>query len=189
MATADPTERFSNRAEDYVRYRPGYPRAILPPLREDCGLAPESRIADVGSGTGLLGRVFLDDGETVYGVEPNAEMRAAGERSLRGYPRFHSVAASAEATSLAEASVDFIVAGQAFHWFDAQAARREFARILRPGGWVAVLWNERRTDATGFLRAYEALLRRFSPAASLLRCIGACVASNGGQSPSDKRRS
>ncbi len=162
MAAADSTKRFSNRVEDYARYRPGYPQAILEPLREECGLAPECRIADVGSGTGLLSRVFLDDGETVYGIEPNAEMRAAGERSLRGYPRFHSVAATAEATTLADASVDFVVAGQAFHWFDAPAARREFARILRPDGWAAILWNERLMDTTEFLRAYEALLRKYS---------------------------
>lgn len=154
--------RFSNRVADYVRYRPGYPAALLEPLRAECGLSSASVIADAGSGTGLLARLFLDNGNVVYGVEPNAEMRAAGEEFLHSYPRFHSVAASAEATTLRSVSVDFIVAGQAFHWFDAQAARKEFTRILRPGGCVAVVWNERRTGASALLRAYEEMLRKHS---------------------------
>lgn len=166
-STTDSKQRFSNRVRDYVRYRPGYPHEILDPLRDECGLTPESVIADVGSGTGLLSRLFLDNGNLVYGVEPNAEMRAAGEQSLRGYPKFRSIAASAEATTLPEASVDFVVAGQAFHWFDPQAARKEFARILRlqarSGGWVAVIWNERRIETSALLRAYEAMLRKYSP--------------------------
>jgi SAM-dependent methyltransferase len=159
----DSKQRFSNRVADYVRYRPGYPRAILDTLREECGLTPESVIADVGSGTGLLSRLFLDNGNLVYGVEPNAEMRAAGEESLRGYAKFQSIAASAEATTVPGASVDFVVAGQAFHWFDPQAARTEFARILRSSGWVAVVWNERRIETSALLRDYEAMLRKYSP--------------------------
>jgi SAM-dependent methyltransferase len=162
----DSKERFSSRVADYVRYRPRYPRVILDPLRDECGLTPDSVIADVGSGTGLLSRLFLDNGNIVYGVEPNAEMRAAGEHLLRNYPKFHSVAASAEATSLPDASVDFIVAGQAFHWFDTKAARTEFARILRAsgcsGGWVAVIWNERRVETSALMRAYEEMLRKYS---------------------------
>ncbi|MGH9717112.1 MAG: class I SAM-dependent methyltransferase [Candidatus Acidiferrales bacterium] len=170
MSSTDSKERFSNRVADYVRYRPGYPRAILDPLREECGLTAQSIIADVGSGTGLLSRLFLDNGNVVYGVEPNAEMRAAGEQFLSSYPEFHSVAASAESTTLPDASIDFVVAGQAFHWFDPRAARVEFARILsfdnrpnrRPSGWVAVIWNERRIETSALLRAYEELLRKFS---------------------------
>lgn len=161
--TLDSKQRFSNRVADYVRYRPGYPRAILDVLRDDCGLTPQSIIADVGSGTGLLSRVFLENGNTVYGVEPNPEMRAAGERLLGSYPAFHSVAASAEATALPDASVDFVTAGQAFHWFDPRAARQEFSRILKTPGWVAVIWNERRVETSALLRAYEALLRKYSP--------------------------
>jgi SAM-dependent methyltransferase len=163
MSATDSKQRFSTRVADYVRYRPGYPAAILEPLREECGLAPESAIADVGSGTGLLSRVFLDNGNAVYGVEPNAEMRAAGEEFLRVYPKFHSVAGSAEATTLGDASVDFVIAGQAFHWFDAHAARREFTRVLRADGWAAVIWNERRVETSELLRAYEDLLQRYSP--------------------------
>jgi ubiquinone/menaquinone biosynthesis C-methylase UbiE len=162
MFVADSKERFSSRVADYVRYRPGYPPAILDALRDECGLAPGSIIADVGSGTGLLARLFLENGNVVYGVEPNAEMRSAGEDYLRSYPKFHSVAASAEATALPDSSIDFVVVGQAFHWFDPQTTRKEFARILRSQGRVAVVWNERRMETSAFLRAYEQLLRKFS---------------------------
>ena len=161
VLASDPKQRFSNRVEDYARYRPGYPAAILDALRETCGLQPESVIADVGSGTGLLAQMFLENGNLVYGVEPNAAMREAGEQLLEKYPHFCSVAGSAEATTLPGASVDFIVVGQAFHWFEPAATRGEFSRVLRPGGWVAVLWNERMTDTTPFLREYELFLRRF----------------------------
>jgi ubiquinone/menaquinone biosynthesis C-methylase UbiE len=157
----DSRQRFSNRVGDYVRYRPGYPHAVLDVLREDCGLTPESVVADIGSGTGISARLFLEDGNLVYGVEPNAAMREAGEEFLRKYSRFRSVAGSAESTTLPDASVDFVVAGQAFHWFDANAARIEFMRVLKPGGWVAVIWNERKKDASPFLREYEAFLRTY----------------------------
>ncbi len=162
MVTTDSKQRFSSRVADYVRYRPGYPPGILDPLRSECDLTPSSTVADIGSGTGLLSRLFLENGNTVYGVEPNAEMRAACERFLQNYSRFHSLAASAEATTLPNARVDFVAVGQAFHWFDPQAARKEFARILRPGGTVAVVWNERRVETSAFLRAYEELLRKYS---------------------------
>lgn len=154
------TTRFSSRVEDYVRYRPTYPAAVLASLRERCGLTSQSVVADIGSGTGISTQPFLDAGNVVYAVEPNAEMRAAAERSLGHDPNFRSVAATAEATALKLRSIDLIVAGQAFHWFDRAAARSEFARILRPGGWVAIVWNERRVDTTPFLRAYEALLHQ-----------------------------
>ncbi len=162
MPTIDSKQRFSSRVADYVRYRPSYPAAILDPLREECGMTPASVVADVGSGTGLLARIFLDNGNLVYGVEPNAEMRAAGEQFLQRYSRFHSVDGSAEATMLQDASVDFVAAGQAFHWFDPEAARIEVARILRPEGAVAVVWNERRVETSAFLRAYEELLQKYS---------------------------
>jgi len=161
VTETDAKQRFSNRAEDYARYRPGYPPEILAVLREECGLRQESIIADIGSGTGLLAQLFLENGNVVYGVEPNAAMREAGERCLKHYPRFRSVAGSAEATALAAGSVDFVVAGQAFHWFDAKLARAEFARVLRPGGWVAVIWNQRKKDATLFLSGYENLLQTY----------------------------
>jgi len=167
VIASDSKERFSNRVEDYVRYRPGYPREVLDVLREGCGLTAESVVADVGSGTGLLTQLFLENGNLVYGVEPNAAMRDAGEQFLEKYPHFCSVAGSAEATTLPDASADFVVAGQAFHWFELNAARAEFIRVLRSGGpggqggWVAVIWNERVSDRTAFQREYAALLREY----------------------------
>jgi SAM-dependent methyltransferase len=154
----DPTRRFSSRVDTYVRYRPSYPPAVIDLLQTDCGLTEDWVVADVGSGPGNLTRLFLDHGNPVYGVEPNLEMRAAGERLLGAHPRFHSVDGAAEATTLAPASVDLVTAGQAFHWFDRVRARIEFARILRPAGWVALIWNERRTTGTPFLEAYERML-------------------------------
>ncbi len=161
MTFADAKQRFSNRAADYVRYRPGYPAAVLDLLRVECGLRPEHVIADIGSGTGLLSELFLKNGNRVFGVEPNQEMREGGEEYLQSYPGFTSVNGSAEATTLANGSVDFVTAGQAFHWFDSEKARAEFRRILRPQGWVVILWNERLTDTTPFLRDYEALVLKF----------------------------
>ena len=159
----DPTQRFSSRVEHYIRYRPRYPRAIIPLLERECGLTPGSVVADVGSGTGILSELFLVNGNRVFGVEPNREMREAGERQLAGYHLFTSVDGRAEATTLPSATVNLVSAGQAFHWFDRPAARAEFARILKPGGWVALVWNKRRKEATPFARAYEQLLRSWCP--------------------------
>jgi len=161
MIFTDAKQRFSTRVADYLRYRPGYPFALLDLLRRECGLLPGSVIADIGSGTGLLSDLFLKNGNPVFGVEPNQEMRQAGEEFLREHRGFASVNGSAEATSLAAASVDFVSAGQAFHWFDPQAARREFARILKPGGWVVIVWNDRRMEEAPLTRDYEGLLERF----------------------------
>ncbi len=158
----DPKRRFSDRVENYVRYRPDYPADVLTVLRDEIGLKEDWTLADVGSGTGISSRLFLANGNTVYGVEPNREMRAAAERLLGGSPKFHSVDGRAEATTLSAASVDAVVAAQAFHWFERQKTREEFARILKPGGWVVLLWNTRLKDATPFLRAYEALLEEFA---------------------------
>ena len=130
-SATDSKERFSNRVEDYVRYRPGYPREILDVLREGCGLTAESVVVDVGSGTGLLAQLFLENGNIVYGVEPNAAMRDAGEQFLEKYRHFCSVAGSAEATTLPDACADFVVAGQAFHWFEPKAARAVGAAVGR----------------------------------------------------------
>jgi SAM-dependent methyltransferase len=161
MTFTNAKQRFSNRVEDYVRYRPSYPPGVIAFLYEKCGLHVKHVIADIGSGSGLLSKLFLDNGNPVYGVEPNPAMYAAGEEFLHGYPNFAGIIGSAEATTLAEHSVDFVVAGQSFHWFDPIASRAEFSRILKPGGWVVVVWNERMLDSTPFLRDYEALLHRF----------------------------
>jgi SAM-dependent methyltransferase len=157
----DSKQRFSSRVENYIKYRPGYPPGVLETLRGECGLTSDSTIADIGSGTGFLTRVFLEAGCRVYGVEPNAEMRTAGEGLLAGYPRFTSLHGSAEETGLPAAGVDFVTAGQAFHWFDPSRARAEFLRILKPGGWAALVWNSRRDDSTPFLEAYDQLLKTY----------------------------
>jgi ubiquinone/menaquinone biosynthesis C-methylase UbiE len=161
MPLADAKQRFSNRVADYARYRPSYPTALVDLLAKECGLQPGQTIADIGSGTGLLSKLFLVHGNHVYGIEPNAEMRAGGEEFLRGYANFTSVDGSAEATTLASASVDFITVGQAFHWFDVAAAQREFRRILKPGGWAVVVWQDRRMEETPFAHEYEEVLVGF----------------------------
>ncbi|MBI2432822.1 MAG: class I SAM-dependent methyltransferase [Candidatus Hydrogenedentes bacterium] len=158
----DSTQRFSERVENYVRFRPGYPGAVLDWLRAHAGLRSEDVIADIGSGTGILTGLFLRHGNTVFAVEPNAAMRAAADRLLAQFPRYHSVNGTAEQTTLATSSADAAAAGQAFHWFDLGTARQEAQRILRPGGWAAILWNTRSLDATAFLREYETLLRRYA---------------------------
>jgi SAM-dependent methyltransferase len=155
-----PTTRFSGRADDYVRARPSYPDSLVDLLESELELSPQTVLADIGSGTGLSAEPFLRRGYTVICVEPNDDMRAAAERQLGVYAGFRSVAGSAEATGLASNSIDCIVVAQAFHWFDAAAAKTEFARILR-AGWVALLWNTRRTEGSSFLEAYERLLQEF----------------------------
>jgi ubiquinone/menaquinone biosynthesis C-methylase UbiE len=162
LAQVDSTRRFSSRVENYLRYRPRYPAEILDLLRTECGLTTQSVIADVGSGTGFLAELFLRHGNRVFGVEPNEPMRNAGEELLRNYAGFTSVSGTAEATTLPDRSTDFVTAGQAFHWFDREQCRAEFLRILRPQGWVVLVWNDRRTDSTPFLREYEQLLVDFS---------------------------
>jgi SAM-dependent methyltransferase len=161
MTFTDAKQRFSNRVADYVRYRPGYPAALLDLLRTECGLRPGHVIADVGSGTGLLSELFVKNGNRVYGVEPNEAMRRAGEEYLASYDGFSSIEGSAESTALGDSRVDFVTAGQAFHWFEPNAARSEFIRILKPAGWVVIAWNDRRMEEKRLTREYEELLERF----------------------------
>jgi len=161
MLASNATSRFSDRVENYIRYRPGYPPEVLETLTRECGLTPAHVVADVASGTGIWTRALLENGNRVYGVEPNADMRLAGERLLSGFPKFTSVDGKAEATTLANNSVDFVTAAQAAHWFDRERARKEFVRILKAGGWLVLLWNERLIDSTPFLRDYEQLLLTF----------------------------
>lgn len=159
----DPTLRFSNRVGNYVKYRPRYPREVVETLRKECGLSSSATIADVGSGAGALAELFLRNGNTVFAVEPNREMREGAERLLRRYPGFRSVAGRAEATNLDDHSVDFVVVGQAFHWFDVRETRREFLRILKDIPWAMVVWNEREFETKPFLAAYDQLLQRHAP--------------------------
>lgn len=153
----DPVERFGNRVDDYVRYRPGYPAAVTEHLRERGWLWPGAVVADVGAGTGISSALFLDAGCIVHAVEPNAPMLAAAVDSLGARVGFHAIDGRAEATTLAADSVDLVAAGTAFHWFDAAATRAEFARISRDDGHAVLFWNLRRQD--GFMREYESILR------------------------------
>ncbi len=155
-------ERFSNRVDNYVKYRPDYPREIIALLAENCGLTSESVIADVGCGTGISSRMFLENGNIVRGVEPNAAMRAAAEKYLAQYPNFQIVDGTSDQTTLPASSVDLVVAAQAFHWFDSQKTRTEFLRILKPGGRIVLIWNERQLDTTPFLIDYEAFLLKYA---------------------------
>jgi SAM-dependent methyltransferase len=154
------TTRFSSRVADYVKFRPDYPRQILACLRQDIGLTADWLVADVACGTGISSRMFLENGNRVIGVEPNDDMRAAAVNEFATNPRFTAVKGTAEATTLANASVDLVVAAQAFHWFDRQAAAREFERILRPlpGGYVVAMWNDR-SLTSAFAREYDQMLR------------------------------
>lgn len=159
--SVDSKRRFSDRVADYVLHRPSYPRELVAVLIELTGLAPDWVVADLGSGTGLSSQLFLENGNPVLGVEPNADMRRAGEKFLEGYATFSSVSGSAEATGLDAESVDLVVAAQAFHWFARPAARLECLRILREPRWAALVWNTRRIDADEFARGYEDLLVRY----------------------------
>lgn len=153
--TTGAKKALSATVESYIKYRPSYPPELLDAFRSKCKLTPESVVADIGSGTGLLAQLFLENGNVVYGIEPDAAMRQSAEALLQNYPRFHSLEGSAEATHLPHASVDLAVCGQSFHCFDPDEARSEFLRILRPDGWSVVVWNERRTSASSFMRDYE----------------------------------
>jgi len=158
---ADSTERFSDRAGDYAAARPGYPPAIATTLIAELRLPPSAVVADVGSGTGLSCEPFLRAGLAVIGVEPNEAMRAEGDRQLAQFARFRSVAGTAEATTLADASVDLLIAAQAFHWFDIQPARAEALRILKRPALAALIWNDRVSTGDAFAEGYEQLLLDF----------------------------
>lgn len=161
MRELEATARFSDRVADYVRYRPDYPRALLDWLRNELGVTSGWEVADIGAGTGISARMFLDAGHRVIALEPNAAMRAAAEQRLGDSPRFSAVDGRADATGSSAASVVLLTVAQAFHWFEPEAARREFRRILRPDGLAAIFWNSRRITGTPFLKGYEALLQRY----------------------------
>ena len=159
--TKETLHRFADRVANYVKYRPHYPAEVFDFLESEGVLVRGSVVADVGSGTGISGEPLLKRGYTVYGIEPNREMREAAEKLLSGYPGFKSIEGTAERTTLPDASVGTILAGQAFHWFDRAKAQTEFQRILQPGGYVVLMWNDRRADTTDFLKVYEDFLQMF----------------------------
>ena len=153
------TKRFTGRAENYAKFRLRYPAKVIETLQSCCGLRREHQVADIGAGTGMLSQVFLEHGNSVIAVEPNDDMRAACERLASAWPGLTVKNATAEATELEDASVDFVAAGRAFHWFDQEKTAKEFRRILRPGGWVVLVSNSRVRDDSPQSQAYEALLR------------------------------
>jgi SAM-dependent methyltransferase len=160
MTDLHSTERFSNRVADYVRYRPDYPQALVGWLHGQ-GVTPDWTVADIGAGTGISSKLFLEAGHRVTAVEPNAAMRHAATEWLGSDARFQAHDGRAEATGLGAASVDLVIAAQAFHWFDQEAVRAEFARVLTPRGLAAVFWNTRRLSGTPFLEGYERLLHEY----------------------------
>lgn len=153
-------ERFSNRVANYVKYRPEYPSEVLDLFVDKMGLAPTTVLADIGAGTGLSSKLFVENGNRVIAIEPNARMREAAVSAFAGRENFTVVDGTSEATTLPAASVDIVVAAQAFHWFPLEGSRTEFHRILRPKGWITLMWNERQINATPFLAEYEAFLKR-----------------------------
>ncbi len=159
--TKNTVERFSNRVENYIKFRPHYPNAILDLFRDKMNLHKSTVIADIGSGTGISSELFLENGNRVYGIEPNEVMREAAENYLKDFPNFSSVDGTAENTTLENESVDFVIAAQAFHWFDKDKTRSEFHRILKKNGFIALIWNERQLITNEFLRDYEKFLREF----------------------------
>lgn len=158
----DNTQRFTNRVDTYVKFRPSYPKEAIDYLYEVVGLSLSSHVADIGAGTGIFSKLLLERGSKLTAVEPNQAMREAAESALGGNPNFCTATGSAEHTGLPDQSVDFIVCAQAFHWFDRPAAQIEFRRILKPGGKAVLVWNSRLTHGTPFLVEYEQLLHRFS---------------------------
>jgi ubiquinone/menaquinone biosynthesis C-methylase UbiE len=151
----DTYSHYSRIVANYSRYRPRYPQELVEFLKAECGLAPAHVVADIGSGTGLLTELFLKNGNQVYGVEPNLDMRLAAESLLRSYPLFSSIAGTAEATTLPDHSVHLITVGNAFHWFNHEQARQKFLRILMSPGWVVLVWNLERNNGAPFAVAFE----------------------------------
>lgn len=136
-------EKFTGKSKIYDLYRPNYPNELVDNLIKRTSLLSTSRVADIGSGTGILTKQLLDQGLTVFAIEPNVEMREVAEEKLKAYETFFSINASAEATTVDSNSIDLITVAQAFHWFDAEQFKLECCRILKDSGEVALVWNSR----------------------------------------------
>ncbi|MFV0388772.1 MAG: class I SAM-dependent methyltransferase [Pyrinomonadaceae bacterium] len=162
-------ERFDDRVENYVKYRPGYPEAVFDLLEKEFNLSVGNTVADLGTGTGISAKPFLERGFKVYGIEPNEAMRSAATRYLHGFEDFYAVEGTSQETGLATDSVELVTAFQAFHWFNDERAVREIKRIVKDGGGFALVWNERQLDSNAFLREYEAFLERFGNDYALVR--------------------
>ena len=177
MLKAEPTERFSARVENYVRFRPSYPAQTLEVLCHECGLTPEFVVADIASGTGLFTRLLLENGNQVFGVEPNEKMRRAGEEYLADFPNFESIAGTAEATTLPDHSLDLITCAQAAHWLKREEAMPEFQRIVKPNGYLVLIWNDRHVGSS-FAEKYENLVVRYGTDYSEVQRLGRAVDGN-----------
>ena len=172
MLNSAPTERFSSRVENYVRFRPSYPREVIDLLREECGFTPNSVVADIASGTGLFTRLLLENGNRVFGVEPNNDMRKAGEHYLAGFPNFVSIAGTAESTTLPDESVELITCAQAAHWLKREESLQEFQRILKPNHFVVILFNDRKVKGNAFSDDYEELVVKYGTDYSEVQRLG-----------------
>jgi len=155
------TTRFSDRVDNYIKYRPSYPREVVDYMIDTFNLSKDWIIADIASGTGIFSKILLNNRNHVYGVEPNKEMREASEKLLMDYDKFVSIDGTAEESTLEERSIDLITAAQAFHWFDPVKAKKEFKRILKKDGIVLFIWNDRQIETSGFLQGYEELVIKY----------------------------
>lgn len=158
-----PTTRFTEKAKYYHASRPGYPKEVLTTIRRITNLTPDPSniIADIGSGTGKLSEIFLKYGVTVMGVEPNKAMREIAEKEMKNYENFISIDGAAESTGIKNHSIDLIIVGQSFHWFNLSKTRKEFQRILKPGRYAMIVWNNRNKESSHFFRDYETILKDF----------------------------
>lgn len=172
MLKIESTERFSSRVDAYVRYRPSYPKEVIAVLQAECGLTPQMNVADVASGTGIFTRLMLENGNRVFGVEPNEKMRRAGERYLAEFPNFVSVAGTAEATNLPDHGVQMVTCAQAAHWFKVPETQREFQRILEPSHYVVLVFNDRQVKGDAFADDYEALVTKYGTDYSAVQRLG-----------------
>ena len=155
-------QRFDKTVENYLKYRPSYPKEVYSWLAKQFDLKSKKTIADIGSGTGFLSKLFLEQNHTVYCIEPNQTMRMAAEEYLAGYPNFYSIDGLAETTRLDAESVDWVIAGTAFHWFDSEKSKIEFKRILRTPGFCCLVWNVRNKEQSALLQDYENLILTYS---------------------------
>lgn len=158
-----PLTRFSAAAEDYHRFRPGYPAQLFDwILAEGAPRAPgpPGRVLDLACGTGIVARELVRRGLEVVGVDPNPEMLAHARASVSGRSGPRWLRAAAERLPLTDSSISLAVCGQAFHWFDLERTVAELRRILCPGGWSAAFWSERVARGPG--RDYDDLIDRYS---------------------------
>jgi len=165
----NPVERFSDRVENYVKYRPDYPASVIETLEKEIKFDSSWKVADIGAGTGISSKLFLENGNKVFAIEPNSEMRNAAKEYLSEFSNFTLVDATAENTTLEDGSVDLVTASQAFHWFDIGKCVKEFRRILTKEGYIALIWNERKLDSNKFLREYEKVLIEFGTDYGIVR--------------------